>query len=140
MAAPTGERTSAMEDEGIIRRVPHVAEDSAERGPARVENLGIQLHERLRGSTGRRQVEEPGREPHLRFSTCIKLKTSTKDTVLVGLAWLDGLAETLTGPCALGCSPLSQKPEYAIRLLRQFGGLLHRTLQFPCLSGGRIWW
>jgi hypothetical protein len=45
--AESKERTSAVEDEGIIRRVPHVAEDSAERGPARVEDLGIQLHERL---------------------------------------------------------------------------------------------
>ncbi len=51
--AQSGERTCAMEDERIIWRVPHVAEDGAERGPARVEDLGIQLHERLWRSTGR---------------------------------------------------------------------------------------
>jgi hypothetical protein len=41
MIAESGERTSAMEDEAIIWRIPHVAEDSAKRGPARVEDLRI---------------------------------------------------------------------------------------------------
>jgi hypothetical protein len=36
-----------MEEEWIMRRVPHVAKDSTKRGPTHVENLGVQLHESL---------------------------------------------------------------------------------------------
>lgn len=77
-------RTGAMEDERVIRCVPHVAEDGAKRGPARVENLGIQLHECLVRED--QQVEDKTEKkknldggPHLRLSACIELKASTRD-------------------------------------------------------------
>ena len=43
-----------MEEEAIMGRVPHVAKDSTERGPARVENFRVQLHESLQSSKRKR--------------------------------------------------------------------------------------
>lgn len=37
----SGKRTGAVENERIVRRVPHVAEDSAEHGPTRVKNFRV---------------------------------------------------------------------------------------------------